>query len=939
MKNIFKGQMKEGEMKVFIKRAFVLVLTIALVLTLLPGGFGVDKVEAASAEEKIYDVNNLIKYDLGDISIDDKDTHINTGVILIPEKEGTYPVLFVVHGAGGVYNTFYSDMADILNNAVNKGYIEPMIIVMPTIPAVKDKNNGMGGCRDFRSYTSDGLCSKVVNAIKNETLGNYVDKNDKNKWNSGAAGRIDVKAPMSIMGYSMGGSVALHAGCTLKNADDTFTFINVGACSPSPYFYHRVWNYDIDGYKLDEYYSFVTDPKEMTYSNDSKAHLWLSGGEAEHPSYINSIDDIKYAFNQTETYNKFKYVTFDSAYRGHEKPLFYVELFSFMYYMKNEDKPTASIIDNVCGSYYEDKITNEKGIEGVVNIAGSNKVGETLTASVNGCNASKVSYQWRRGKDDISGATSESYKLTSADAGKKISCKVTDKSGSLTGFVSGYVYCEKSGTTPQQEFTVKKKTVDPLTVSYKDQFTLEVTATGQNLSYEWQYRPMGDLQHGWKTSDDPSKNSPVFTNTCAIRDVEYQCVVKSGNETKYSGIFKVYVKPIVSAIKTNLTDNKVEEGKDFSVTVSVEGTELKYQWMTSKDKTNWIAINGATGATLKTVGGTGGTTGYYMCKVTSCSQTVDSGIVSVSFLAKPTAAPTAKPTDKPTAKPTAAPTAKPTAAPTAKPTAAPTAAPTAKPTAAPTAKPTAAPTAKPTAAPTAKPTAAPTAKPTAVPTAKPTAAPTAKPTAAPTAKPTAAPINNPTDNPTEAPTEAPSEVPTEQPADTPIELPTVEPISQPELTPTNQPEVIPTEQPTANPTEESNQEETTTVKEGALLSFEKTGNEYKITKVITKDGKLIGGNVTYMRCTNKNVKKVTIPAYIKINGVRFNVTKINKKAFKGCSKLKKITIKTKKLTKIGSKAFTGIHKKANIIVPKSKYKKYKKMIKKAKTPKKVKITK
>ena len=112
-----------------------------------------------------------------------------------------------------------------------------------------------------------------------------------------------------------------------------------------------------------------------------------------------------------------------------------------------------------------------------------------------------------------------------------------------------------------------------------------------------------------------------------------------------------------------------------------------------------------------------------------------------------------------------------------------------------------------------------------------------------------------------------------------------------------------------------------------------------ITKVIYEDGKLVGGNVTYMRCTNKKVKKVTIPAYIKINGVRFNVTKINAKAFKGCSKLKKITIKTKKLTKIGSKAFTGIHKKAKIKVPKSKYKKYKKMIKKAKTPKKVKITK
>ena len=858
----------------------------------------------------------------------------------------------MVHGAGGVYNTFYSDMADILNNAVNKGYIEPMIIVMPTIPPVKDKNNGMGGCRDFRSYTSDGLCSKVVNAIKNETLGNYVDKNDKNKWNSGAAGRIDGNAPMSIMGYSMGGSVALHAGCTLKNADDTFTFINVGACSPSPYFYHRMWNKEGKLY-IDDY-SFVKDPKEMIYSDDSKGHFWVSRGEEEAP-FVDSVNDIKSAFVQTDTYKKFIMFdgvdnpTFHSRYGGHDMKLFYVEMFSFMYYMKNEEAPTPEII-----KYAVDNVTIEstgkEGIHGVVSLSGTNKIGETLTASVSGSNASSFNYQWRRGKENISGATTNSYKLTSEDAGKKISCKVTDKSGTLTGFISGYVYCEKnSGTnptpnptstpTPQQEFTVKKKTVDPLTVSYKDQFTLEVTATGQNLSYEWQYRPMGDLQHGWKTSDDPSKNSPVFTNTCAIRDVEYQCVVKSGNETKTSDIFKVYVKPKVTGIKTNLTDNKVEEGKDFSVTVSVEGTELKYQWMTSKDKTNWTAINGATGATLKTVGGTGGTTGYYMCKVTSCSQTVDSGIVSVSFLAKPTAAPTAKPTDKPTAAPTAKPTAAPTAKPTAAPTAKPTAAPTAKPTAAPTAKPTAAPTAAPTAKPTAKPTAAPTAKPTAAPTAKPTAAPTAKPTVAPTAKPTAAPTNNPTDNPTEAPTEAPSEVPTEQPTDTPIELPMVEPISQPELTPTNQPEVTPTEQPTANPTEESNQEETTTVKEGALLSFEKTGNEYKITKVIYEDGKLIGGTVTYMRCTNKNIKKVTIPAFIKINGVRFNVTKINKKAFKGCSKLKKITIKTKKLTKIGSKAFSGIHKKAKIKVPKSKYKKYKKMIRKAKTPKRVKITK
>ena len=122
-------------MKVYIKRAFALILTIALVLTLLPNGFSVDKVEAAINIETIYNENNVIKYDLGDKN---GKTSINSGAILVPEKEGTYPVLFMVHGSGGVKDNFYSAIAHIMNNAVNYGYIDPMVVVMPTIPQLKD---------------------------------------------------------------------------------------------------------------------------------------------------------------------------------------------------------------------------------------------------------------------------------------------------------------------------------------------------------------------------------------------------------------------------------------------------------------------------------------------------------------------------------------------------------------------------------------------------------------------------------------------------------------------------------------------------------------------------------------------------------------------------------------------------------------------------------
>ena len=87
----------------------------------------------------------------------------------------------------------------------------------------------------------------------------------------------------------------------------------------------------------------------------------------------------------------------------------------------------------------------------------------------------------------------------------------------------------------------------------------------------------------------------------------------------------------------------------------------------------------------------------------------------------------------------------------------------------------------------------------------------------------------------------------------------------------------------------------------------------------------IGKNVTkieasaFYKC--KALTKTTIPG---------KVTSIGNAAFDGCSKLKTITIKSDKLKKIGKNAFVRIKKGASIKVPKSKYKKYTKMFKKAK---------
>lgn len=134
-----------------------------------------------------------------------------------------------------------------------------------------------------------------------------------------------------------------------------------------------------------------------------------------------------------------------------------------------------------------------------------------------------------------------------------------------------------------------------------------------------------------------------------------------------------------------------------------------------------------------------------------------------------------------------------------------------------------------------------------------------------------------------------------------------------------------------------------------------TTGKYKITS----RGKL---TVTYMG--SKNAKSVKIADTVKIKGKKYkvtaiannalknnkklrkvtigkNVVKIGKAAFCGCKNLKSIRVKTTKLKKksIGKNAFKKINKKAKFKVPKKKLKLYKKLIKKAKAPKKVKIVK
>ena len=115
---------------------------------------------------------------------------------------------------------------------------------------------------------------------------------------------------------------------------------------------------------------------------------------------------------------------------------------------------------------------------------------------------------------------------------------------------------------------------------------------------------------------------------------------------------------------------------------------------------------------------------------------------------------------------------------------------------------------------------------------------------------------------------------------------------------------------------------------GAIIKI--GGVSYKITSKNT---------VAYKAPKNKKVKSVIIPEKVTINGKTYKVTSISKDAFRNCKNLKKIVFKTTSLKKIGANAFKGINAKAKFKLPKKKFKKYQKMIKKAKAPKKATYTK
>ena len=175
------------------------------------------------------------------------------------------------------------------------------------------------------------------------------------------------------------------------------------------------------------------------------------------------------------------------------------------------------------------------------------------------------------------------------------------------------------------------------------------------------------------------------------------------------------------------------------------------------------------------------------------------------------------------------------------------------------------------------------------------------------------------------------------------------------IQPSQQPSEAPSQQPSGSPSQKPGQDIKVPAK-GTKLTAK--GASYQVTSAAEKNPTVV------YKGSKKQKASVTIPATVTINNVTYkvtsiaanafknnkklkkvvigkNITKIGKKAFYGCSKLKNITVKTTKLTKknVGSQAFKGIHKKAAFKVPKKKISSYRKVFRARGAAKTTKVTK
>ncbi|WZL89631.1 PKD-like domain-containing protein [Salinimicrobium sp. 3283s] len=245
-----------------------------------------------------------------------------------------------------------------------------------------------------------------------------------------------------------------------------------------------------------------------------------------------------------------------------------------------------------------------------------------------------LTYQWysnttnaNTGGTAINGATSATYTPVATTAGIRYYYVIV--SGTCTPPVaSGVSGAVNVHTSPA--ITAQPSTTDQALCLNDTATELSVTATGEDLTYQWYSNSTNSNAGGTAIN---GANAATYTPVTSTPGTLYYYVIIGGSCTpevtsNFSGAVTVNSPPNITAQPSTNEQILCVNDTATELSVTATGEDLAYQWYSNSTNSNTggNAINGATAATFSPETSTAGTLYYYVIVGGGCTPAVTSDI-------------------------------------------------------------------------------------------------------------------------------------------------------------------------------------------------------------------------------------------------------------------------------------------------------------------------
>lgn len=244
-------------------------------------------------------------------------------------------------------------------------------------------------------------------------------------------------------------------------------------------------------------------------------------------------------------------------------------------------------------------------------------VGSAAAFTVAADGPGSLRYQWQKNGAPISGATSDSYAITSAQTGDAgdYAVTITNGSGSVTSIAAKLAAAAPPAITapPQSQ-----------SANVGDSVLLSVTATGMPApSYQWQ-------KNGTNITGATQANFSILTLQAGDA-ANYTVVVSNDSATMISAAAVVTVNT-QPRITSNFSAKEVNVGASTTFSITTTGTApFSYQWLR-----NGVPISGATSASYAIASVQSGDLGAYAITISNVAGSITTNVGTLAFAVPPT---------------------------------------------------------------------------------------------------------------------------------------------------------------------------------------------------------------------------------------------------------------------------------------------------------------